>query len=115
MENEQQPNVLESLFERTNDYLETRIELAKLKAIRKSSEVASSVASKILLGVVFCFFLMVFNIGLGLWIGELLGKAYWGFFTLAGFYLIVGLIIYAGRDKLLKAPVANSIIKKITG
>lgn len=112
MENEQ-PNVLESLFERTNDYLETRIELAKLKAVRKSSEVVSSVVSKILLGVVFCFFLMVLNIGLGLWIGELLGKAWLGFFALAGFYLIVGLIIYAGREKLLKMPVANSIIKKI--
>lgn len=112
MENEQ-PNVLESLFERTNDYLETRVELAKLKAIRKSSEIVSSVASKIVLGVLFCFFLMVLNIGLGLWIGELLGKTYLGFFALAGFYLIVGLIIYASRDKLLKIPVANSIIKKI--
>ena len=112
MENEQ-PNVLESLFERTNDYLETRVELAKLKAIRKSSEIVSSVASKIVLGVVLCFFLMVLNIGLGLWVGELLGKSYLGFFALAGFYLIVGLIIYASRDKLLKAPVANSIIKKI--
>ena len=27
------------------------------------------------------------NVGLSLWIGELLGKAYYGFFAVAGFYL----------------------------
>lgn len=113
MENEQQTNVLESLFERTNDYLETRIELAKLKAVKKSSEVLSAVVSKILLGIVLCFFIMVLNIAIGLWLGELMGKNYLGFFALAGFYLIAGLIIYSAREKLLKVPFANSLIKKI--
>jgi len=113
MENEQHSNILESLFDRTTDYLETRADLVKLKAIRKSSELVSGLVSKIVLAIVFCFFLMLINIALGLWLGEMLGKNYYGFFALAGFYLIVGLIIFAGRGKWLKVPVANSIISKI--
>lgn len=113
MENETHTGVLESLFDRTTDYLETRTELIKLKAIRKGSEIASGLISKIVLGVLACFFLMMINIALGLWIGAMLEKTYLGFFIMAGVYLIAGLIIYACRDKWLKAPVANSIIKKI--
>jgi len=112
MEKEHHTNVLESLFDKTTDYLQTRAELVKLKAIKKSSELASGLVSKLILSVFLLIFLMVFNIGLGLWLGELLHKTYYGFFALAGFYLIVGLIVYASRRKLLKGPITDSIIRK---
>lgn len=115
MENGQQPNVLESLFDRTGEYLETRIDLIKLKAVKKSSEVVSSVVSQIILAVVLFFFFLLLNIGLGLWLGHLMDRNYLGFFTLAAFYLIAGLIIYKVKDKMIKTPVANAIIKKTNG
>jgi uncharacterized membrane protein YedE/YeeE len=113
METQQPKNTLESLFETTSSYVETRVELAKLKAVKKSSEVASTLISKMIIGSVIFLFLMVFNIGVGFWLGDMLGKNYYGFFVLALFYLVVGVIIYASRDKWLKTPVANSIIKSI--
>jgi len=112
MEKEQHTNVLESLFDKTTDYLQTRAELVKLKAIKKSSALASGLISKLILAMFLVFFLMIFNIGVALWLGELLHKTYYGFFALAGFYLIVGLIVYASRQKLLKEPITDSIIRK---
>lgn len=112
MEKEQHTGVLESLFDKTTDYLQTRAELVKLKAIKKSSALASGVISKLILAMFLVFFLMIFNIGVALWLGELLHKTYYGFFALAGFYLIVGLIVYASRHKLLKEPITDSIIRK---
>lgn len=113
MENEQQTGVLESLFDRTTDYIETRVDLVKLKAIRKSSEVVSSLVSAIVLAVTFTFFLLLLTIALSLLIGECIGNASAGFFIMAAFYLIAGLIIYSRRSSWLKTPVINSIIKKI--
>ena len=113
MENEKEPGVLESLFDRAADYVETRADLARLKATRKASEIISGMVSRLIVLLIFSFFLMVLNIGLGLWLGELMHKIYLGFFALAGFYLIVGIIIYSCRNKWLKVPVANAIIKKI--
>ena len=112
MENGQETNVMQSLFDRTGEYLETRMDLVKLKAVKKSSEVVSSIASQAILAVIFFFFFIVLNIGIGLWLGDLMNKNYYGFFTLAAFYLIAGLIIYVVKDKLIKTPVANAIIKK---
>ena len=113
MEKEKHTDVLESLFDKTTDYLETRAELAKLKAIRKSSELFSGLVTRLVILMLFGLFLIVFSIALGLWLGDIMNKEYYGFFTLAGFYLLLGIIIYSSRKKWLKAPIANAIIKKV--
>ena len=40
----------------------------------------------------------------------MLGKAYYGFFVVSGFYLLVAIIVYAARENLIKHPIQNSII-----
>jgi hypothetical protein len=113
METQQPKNALESLLESTNNYVETRVELAKLKGIKKSSDVFSTLASQLILGGVGFIFLMLLNIAIGLWLGELLGKTYYAFFLLAFTYFIIGLVLYISRDKWIKSPLTNAIIKKI--
>jgi hypothetical protein len=56
------------------------------------------------------FFLL--NIGIALLIGDLVGRASWGFLILTGVYLVIGLVLYSGRKKFFKVPVANMIIRK---
>lgn len=110
---ENQASAFESLFEKTSDYIETRVELLKLQAVDKSSDVASSVTSKLIIVLLISFFLVMANIGVALLIGDALGKLYWGFFIVAGFYLLVGLIFYAFRNQLLKTPMSNYIVKNL--
>lgn len=110
---ENQPNHFESLFEKAGDYLETRLELWKLKATQKSSDVISSIASKLVLAGIMMLFFILFNIGIALVLGEWLGKPYYGFLLLAGFYLIAGLIFSSFKNKWVKDPVTQAIIKKI--
>jgi len=112
MENEPINNV-ESLFERAGDYLETRLDLWKLKATQKSSDIISSIASGFILILIAATFIMIVNIGIALLLGELMGKSYYGFFVLAAFYLIAGLIFKASKNKWVKDPVTNAIIKKV--
>jgi hypothetical protein len=103
---------IETLFKSAGEYLETRIDLYQLKAVDKSSDVLSSIVSKMIIFLIFIMFVFIINIGIALWIGELLGKAYYGFFVLAGFYLIAGLIFNANRKKWFKEPLANKLIKQ---
>jgi len=106
------PSNIESLFSKAGDYLETRVELFRLKTIDKTAEVVSSVATQAVLLMIMTFFLLLLSVGAAFWVGDLLGKTYYGFFAVAGFYLITGLIIFAGRRKWLKEPVSNLIIRK---
>jgi hypothetical protein len=111
MENESKNNV-EALFEHAGDYLDTRLDLFKLQVIQKTSDIVSSLASRLILIVIIVIFVMIANIGIALVLGEWMGKIYYGFFALAGFYLIVGVIFNAFKSKWIKEPVANSIIRK---
>ena len=103
---------LESLFANAGEYLETKTELWKLKMVDKTSEAVSSITEKVILIVVGLIFFLFLNIGLALLIGYWLGHNFYGFFIIAGLYAIVGLLIHSLRDKLIKTPVANSIIAK---
>ena len=103
----------QTLFDKSKDYVETRIELIKLKAIDKSADVASSTASVAVMGIAFLFFFIIFNIGLALLLGEWLGKSYYGFFIVAAIYLITGLLFKSFGDKWIKAPVSTMIIQKL--
>lgn len=105
--------VIDVLFEKTKDYVETRADLFKLKAIKKTAEVGSSIVSQMVVGIVFSSFFIFLNIAIGLLLGDLTGKTYIGFFIVAAFYLIVGILIYSNREKIISSPIANSIIKKM--
>ena len=80
---------IEDLFADSKEYLETRIELAKLQAVEKSSEIAGSAVTGLLL---LLFFTMVF---------------------LFGIYLTIGLIVYLARESWIKKPISNAIIHKM--
>jgi len=107
------PNSFAALFEKAGDHLETRLDLLKLQAINKSSEVTSSILSVVALLVIGIFAITILNIGLGLWIGELLGKTYLGFFVLGGFYTVVAILVHLFRHTWLKQPVTSMFIKKM--
>lgn len=106
---------VEELFHKATNYVETRVELARLKAVDQSADAASSIyAGAVVFFIAFLFIIML-NIGLALLIGEWLDESYLGFLILAGLYAIAGLVFYFNRESWLKTPVNNKIIKKILG
>lgn len=104
---------IEGLFKKTGEYIETRIDLAKYKAIDKSSDIVSSLATTICITMVAVIFIFTATIGVALWIGDVLGKSYYGFFIVAGFYALAILILYVCRYSWIKTPVSKLIIEKV--
>ncbi|MFV8376137.1 hypothetical protein ACNQGC_12530 [Flavobacterium sp. GSP11] len=104
---------IETLFERAEDYTRTSAELVKLNAIDKSADVLSSLLSRLTVAIVAVMFVLLINIGLSLWLGEIIGKPYWGFFIVASVYLVVSIILYIFKDQWIKTPISNFIITKL--
>ena len=110
---EDQESLIESLIEKGEQYGKTTIELLKLKTLDKSADVASTLISWAIVIVFAVLFFLILNIGVALWIGELLGKTYYGFFAVAGFYALLALIFAIFREQFVKNPVNNSIITQV--
>ena len=104
---------IETLFERAESYSKTSMELFRLNAIDKSADVFSSLAVRFAIFMVVALFTLVINIGIAMWLGELLGKPYYGFFVAAIFYAFVMILLYVFRHAWIKTPVSNSIIAQL--
>ena len=100
------------LLEKARSYGKTSIELYKLKAIEKTSEVTSTLVSRMLAFVALGLFLLMASIGVAFWLGEVLGKIYYGFLCVGGFYGAVGLVLYFILHKWMKERTSDAIIKK---
>lgn len=102
---------LQSLLEKGEEFGKTSLELLKLKALEKTSGLASSLVLNGTFIFVISLFLIMGTIGLALWLGDLLGKPWYGFFAVAGFYGLMGFVLYFLLNKWIKRLVGDSIIK----
>lgn len=100
------------LLEKLEDFAQTNVKLFQYKAIDKGTEIASSVISGVVMAVFFILGFVILSIGLALLIGSWLNNSYYGFFIMAGFYFLLGLLIFVFRDKWIKIPLINSLSKK---
>lgn len=104
-------NIVESLLEKIVDYGKTNFELIKLRAVDKTSDVASSIITQAFSIVLFVSFWFFFNIGLAVWLGMLLSKVYYGFFVVTAFYGFIWIVFHFFINKSFKNMVCNNIIK----
>nr|WP_315214698.1 hypothetical protein [uncultured Flavobacterium sp.] len=110
---ETKASTIELLFEKAEDYARTTAELTKLTVVDKSADVLSSLLSQMAIGVVVALFSLLINIGISLWLGELLGKTYYGFFIVSSCHLIFAILLYSYKRVWIKMPVSNFIIHKM--
>ena len=103
---------LGSLVTDFRKYIETRIDLIQFRAIDKSAHLVSGLLSNLIL--LSGSFLAVFLIlcGLAYFIGEKLGKTYYGFFAVGGSVLIVLIPLLIFRRRWLAGRLADHIIRE---
>ena len=104
---------LEVLLEKAGDYSKTSLELCKLTAIDKFADLLSSLLVRLIVYSIVVLAILIVNIGMALWLGELLGKTYFGFFIIAGCYAVLALVLYTFRLQWIKYPINNAIIAKL--
>jgi hypothetical protein len=103
----------EELTESLAKYDTASIDLIKLETIERSSEIEPEMVSGLIIafvGVLFVFFLSLMA---GFYLSARMGDNYSGFAMVAGFYFLVGLILMAGKKKLVEQPLQKKIVRKI--
>ena len=106
-------NHIELLFEKIENYGKTSYKLYQLKAISKTAKIVSIFLSRGAVVIVLSMFLVFASIGLALWLGDVLGKPYLGFFCVAAFYMVLGVVLYYFLHNFIKRKISNSIILEI--
>ena len=103
---------IETLLESTVDYGKTSYELVKLKTIFKSSDVVSSLIPHAIVFLILMSFLLFLNLGVAFWLGEIFGNKFYGFFVVAAFYGIIGIVVHNFMHDRIKKKISDYIIKQ---
>lgn len=103
---------IESLFEKAEAYGRTTFELSKLKLLETTNIVITALIARLSVILMISMFSFVLSIAVALWLGDILGKAYYGFFIVAGFYFLAGIVLHFFLLRWVKKPISELIIKQ---
>ena len=105
---------LDSVIENLTGYVEARIELTKIEIREEITKGLSKVALFMLMGAVFTLFVVLISVAIAHLIGKSIG-AFGGFAVVAGFYLLLGLLLFIFRESIgekLQDYLAKTMKKK---
>lgn len=104
--------LMNPLLERAKVYTKISVEILKLKSLEKAAETSALLISSLLLAIPIILCAFSVTIGIALWLGNLLGKNYYGFFVVALCYSLIGIILFFTQNG-IKLRINNLIIKQI--
>jgi hypothetical protein len=102
-----------NLKEHVSEYAKTYVQLVKAKATAGVSNAASGVVIGVT-AVFLAIFLLIFAFtGVALWLGDLFDNNALGFFCVGGFFLVLLILVFALRRKVIVPAIRNAIISKV--
>lgn len=105
--------LLDELIAKAEDYGYSSLELAKLKSIKVVANTSGKIGVHFAIWAVIVLFFLMLSIGVSLYLGELWGHHYLGFLAVAGFYLLLAIVLRIFKVPLVQRPIANFVVKKI--
>ncbi len=90
----------QDISEETREYIETSIEYYKLDAYKKTAKGTSALLRYFFVLGVFLLFFSFLMIGIALFLGDLIGSSFYGFFIVAGFNLLLFFLLLTKGRKL---------------
>ena len=103
---------IEELFEKVDAYGKTTFELAKLKSLEVATVVVTSLVARLAVAIPVFMFLIVANIGIAIYLGELLGSLYTGYFIVALFNAVFAVLLHLFIYPLIRKSLSEVMIKQ---
>jgi hypothetical protein len=102
----------EPIIDQLKEYFETRVKLAKYKAVEKGSSFIASIIVDLIVILIAAVTFLFASFTLALYLADVFHSYWKGFGTVAGFYLIIVFIILMAKNTFEK-PIINVFIRKI--
>ncbi|WP_317897689.1 phage holin family protein [Aurantibacillus circumpalustris] len=105
---------IEDLLMQLKTYSNMRIELIKLKTIEKAAVTSSYLLSNLLPILAFVISVVFLSTAMAFYLSQQLGNIIWGFTLVGLFYILLAVILFLLKKKLVGTPVKNKIISTLT-
>jgi hypothetical protein len=103
----------EQLAESLKKYAATNLELAKLETTEMVSVIGSDLISSILILIVLLLGILFLSLWAAFYLSALLDDRYSGFGIVAGFYMVIALVLMICKKRILERLLKDRIVHKI--
>ena len=101
------------ILNHAGDYAETFYKLNLLRLTKKVSDVASVVVNSLLIFFISLCILLFISFAGAWWLGDVVQNRPLGFLLIAGFYMLIILVLVLMRKKIISPFIRNTLIRKI--
>ena len=105
---------VEEITDSLKEYVDVRVEDAKLRLAEKSSGLVANLIARIILIIAFSLALVFLSIALALSLAAWWGHMWLGFLVVGGIYILLGWLVWAMRESLIHIPMMNNILTHLT-
>jgi len=103
---------IEELAGHVKEYVDNRLASVKFSTAEKSSAVIANILAKSISLLIFFFVIGFASFALAYVLAKITGEYYWGFFIVAGIYLLIALLVWALKEKILRLPIMNAMLRQ---
>lgn len=101
-------NNVDELNDHIHNYTKSTFEYYRMDFFKKSMKTTVSFSRVLLLGIIVVLFLFFLSFGLALLLGEILGNTSYGFFIMAGLFLVLLALVAVYGKKMIERKVLRS-------
>ena len=95
---------VQELFDDVKDYVTTQRNLLFTVASKKGADVFYLIITSVIFLLILWFFLIIFSFAVAYGLGYLLQSLFLGFLLVALFYVVLGILMWTFKDRLIKTP-----------
>ena len=111
MESQRISDNVSNISENVKGYIRLRTDLLKLTLTEKLSLIISALLISVIIFIVFLFISLFISIAFIFWFRDHAGPLYAGALIVAGFYFLVGCIVFFMRNRIFIDPLVSQISK----
>ena len=93
------------------EYLQTKLELTRITVFEKIARVVALLFSMILLTILLFFSILFVSLVGGFYLSRLFNSTYYGFAVVAGFYVVLFIVLSIFRRSLIEKFIVNAVIR----
>ena len=95
------------------EYINNRMDAVKLNTAEKSSKLLATVIASVVVAMFFITFLFFASTALAFVFSRLTGALSWGFLIVGGIYLLLGVLVWLLKDRILQLPIMNALLRQL--
>jgi hypothetical protein len=113
METQKIKDDAKDILQHAGDYAETFYKLTLVRLTKKISDATAGIVNSILLFFISLCIVLFLSLAGAWWLGDLLDSPAVGFLIIAGFYILLAVILVLMRKKIISPFVRNTLITKM--